>query len=92
MSERPSAAARLWDAAALALVVGGGFLYAQAHAGMQSIASSQIHRATTDAPNLVRWNNYRMTSNASLALVATGVAVGIISYLRARRAPDAPPA
>ena len=89
MSDRPGAAARLWDAAALALVAGGGALYARAHAGMKSIAASQIHVATIDAPNLVRWNSYRMTSNAALALVAAGVAVGIASYLRARRAPAA---
>ena len=94
MTERPGAAARLLDAAALVLVAGGGVLYARAHAGMKSIAASQIHVATIDAPNLVRWNHYRTTSNAGLALVAAGVVVGIVSYLRARRAPDAvtPPA
>ena len=76
MTARPGAAARLLDAAALVLVAGGGVLYARAHAGMKSIAVSQIHVATIDAPNLVRWNAYRMTSNAALALVAAPSACG----------------
>ena len=92
MSEKPSAAARWWDAAALALVVGGGATYAYAHAGMQSITTTQIRASTIDGLNLVRWNHFRTTSNAALALGAAGGAVGIASYLRARRAPDAPPA
>ena len=90
MTDRPSAAARWWDAAALALVAAGGIMYAWAHAGMTSITRSQVHLATIDAPNLVRWNNYRMTSNAALALVGAGVAVGVVTYFRARRRADAP--
>ena len=89
MSPRPSAAARIWDAAALALVAGGGALYAWSHAGMKSILTTQIHAARVDSPNFIRWNGYRQSSNVALALVAAGVAVGILSYIRARRVPDA---
>ncbi|NUO64466.1 MAG: hypothetical protein HOQ11_16210 [Gemmatimonadaceae bacterium] len=92
MSARPGAAARVWDAAALALVAGGGALYAWSHAGMQSLITTQIRAARVDSPNFARWNGYRESSNLALALVAAGVAVGIVSYFRARRAPEAGPA
>ena len=92
MSARPSAAARVWDAAALVLVVGGGALYAWSHAGMKSIITTQIRAARIDSPNFHRWNGFRQSSNVALALVAAGVVVGVISYLRARREPDAPTA
>ena len=92
MSARPSAAARVWDAAALVLVVGGGALYGWSHAGMKSIITTQIHAARVDSPNFLRWNGYRQSSNLALGLVAAGVVVGLISYLRARREPDAPTA
>ncbi len=85
MSDRPSAAARAWDAAALALVVGGAALYVVAHAGMTGILASQVHIATIEAPNLTRWVHYRQMSNIGLALVAVGVAVGITAYFRSRR-------
>ena len=90
MSRSPSAAARVWDAVALVLVLGGGALYAWSHAGMKSIITTQIRAARVDSPNFVRWNGYRQSSNVALALVGVGIVVGVISYLRARREPDAP--
>ncbi len=85
MTNRPSAAARLWDAAALALVAGGAALYLSAHSGMQGILASQVHRATIEAPNITRWVHYRTMSNLGLALVLAGVGVGIAAYYRSQR-------
>ena len=84
MTGRPSAAARLWDAAALALVAGGAALYVAAHAGMNGILASQVHLATIEAPNITRWVHYRTMSNLGLALVLAGVGVGIAAYYRSR--------
>ena len=87
MTERPSAAARRWDAAALALVAGGAALYVAAHAGMRSILASQVHLATIEAPNITRWVHYRTMSNIGLALVVAGIGVGITAYYRSRPRP-----
>ncbi len=85
VTDRPSAAARLWDAAALALVAGGAALYLSAHTGMKGILASQVHLATIEAPNITRWVHYRTMSNLGLALVVLGVGVGIAAYYRSRR-------
>ncbi len=85
MTNRPSAAARLWDAAALALVAGGAALYLSAHTGMKGILVSQVHLATVEAPNITRWVHYRTMSNLGLALILAGVGVGIAAYYRSQR-------
>jgi cation transporter-like permease len=89
MSDRPSAAARVWDLAALALAAGGGAVYVAAHQGMQGILATQIHattiEATKEAPNITRWVHYRTMSNIGLALVVAGVAVGVTAFVRSRR-------
>jgi len=84
MTSRPNAVARLWDAAALALVAGGAALYVSAHAGMKSIVASQVHLSTIEAPNITRWVHYRTMSNFGLAMVLAGVGVAIAAYYRSR--------
>jgi hypothetical protein len=98
MSDQPSAAARVWDVAALVLAGGGAALYFAAHAGMKGILATQVHAATIEAPNITRWVHYRTMSNIGLGLVVAGVAVGITAYIRSRRetvvtstVPDVPP-
>jgi hypothetical protein len=89
MTERPSAAARLWDAAALVLIAGGAALVLDAHAGMKGIQASQIHAvtiaATKEAPNITRWVHFRTMSNFGFALIVGGVAVGVAAWYRSRR-------
>lgn len=89
MTDRPSAAARLWDAAALVLVAGGAALVLDAHAGMKGIQASQIHavtiEATKEAPNITRWVHFRTMSNIGFALIIGGVAVGVAAWYRSRR-------
>jgi hypothetical protein len=96
MTDRPSAAARVMDVAALALAAGGAAVYLVAHQGMRGILAKQIHattiEATKEAPNITRWVHFRTMSNVGLALVAAGVAVGIIAFLRGRREARAIPA
>jgi hypothetical protein len=85
MTDRPSAAARVWDVAALALAGGGAAIYVAAHEGMKGILASQVHAATIEAPNITRWVHYRTMSNIGLALVTAGVVVGITAFIRSRR-------
>lgn len=107
MTDRPSAAARAWDVAALALVVGGAALYARAASGMHGLLAPQPRVAVVGSPNVERWIHYRTLSNLGLGLVTAGVVVGIIAFVRSRRelaafadaspalppnvSPDAPP-
>jgi hypothetical protein len=91
MTGRPSAAARVWDVAALVLAAGGAAVYVAAHQGMQGILASQIHEKTIEAPNITRWVHCRTMSNIGLALVAAGIVVGITAFIRSRREAPALP-
>ena len=85
MSDRPSAAARAWDVAALALVVGGAALYAQAASGMHGLLGPQPRVPVVGSPNVERWVHYRTLSNLGLGLVTAGVVVGVAAFFRSRR-------
>ena len=85
MTDKPSAAARAWDVAALALVVGGGAVYAQAASGMHSLLGPQARVPVVGSANVERWVHYRTLSNLGLALVTAGVVVGIAAFVRSRR-------
>lgn len=85
MTDRPSAAARAWDVAALALVVGGAAFYAQAASGMHSLLGPQARVPVVGSPNVERWVHYRTLSNLGLGLVTAGVLVGIAAFVRSRR-------
>ena len=82
------AGARRWDAAALALVLAGAALYLVAGSGLRAIERAPELRATGEMVNVRRADNYRFISYAGLFLATAGVAVGVYSFLRARR-PDA---
>ena len=90
MSDKPSAAARAWDVAALALVVGGAAVYAQAASGMHGLLGPQPRIPVVGSPNVERWVHYRTLSNLGLGLVTAGVLVGVIAFVRSRRELAAP--
>ena len=85
MTEKPSAAARVWDAAALALVVGGAALYLVANEGMQGLMGPQARMPTNKSIHFERWLHFRTMSNIGFALIAGGVAVGVAAWYRSRR-------
>ncbi|HWE42164.1 MAG TPA: hypothetical protein VG432_06655 [Gemmatimonadaceae bacterium] len=85
MNEKPSAAARAWDAAALALVVGGAALYLVASQGMHDLLGPQARTPTSKSIHFERWLHFRTMSNIGFSLVAGGVAVGIAAWYRSRR-------
>ena len=85
MTEKPSAAARVWDAAALALVVGGAALYLTANSGMQGLMGPQARTPTNKSIHFERWLHFRTMSNIGFALIAGGVAVGVVAWYRNRR-------
>jgi hypothetical protein len=79
------AGARRWDAAALALVLAGAALYLGAGSGLRGVERAPELRATGEMVNLRRADNYRFISYAGLFLATAGIAVGVYSFLRARR-------
>jgi len=85
MTDQPSAAARAWDAAALVLVAGGTAVVLRAHEGLKGIQAAQVHAATIEAPNLIRWAHYRTMSNIGFAMIVGGVVVGVVAWYRSRR-------
>jgi hypothetical protein len=85
MTGRPSAAARAWDAAALALVAAGAALVYRAHRGLEGIQSSPVRGAIHGSPNVERWIHYRSISNMGFAAIVAGVVIGIVAWYRSRR-------
>ena len=85
MTGKPSAAARAWDAAALALVVGGAALYLVASQGMHDLLGLQARTPTNKSIHFERWLHFRTMSNIGFSLIAGGVAVGIAAWYRSRR-------
>ncbi len=86
MSDKPSAAARTWDAAALVLVAGGAAVFLAASKGMQGLLAPHVREATSQSVYFERWLRYRSMSNVGLGLVGVGIAVGVVRFLRDRRA------
>ena len=84
MTGKPSAAARAWDAAALALVVGGAALYLVASQGMHDLGP-QARTPTNKSIHFERWLHFRAMSNIGFSLIAGGVAVGVAAWYRSRR-------
>ena len=85
MTTKPSAAARAWDAAALALVVGGAAVYAQAGKGMQALLGPQERVPTVGSVHVEKWLHFRSMSNLGIGLVTAGVLIGVVSFFRSRR-------
>ena len=85
MTGKPSAAARLWDAAALVLVVGGAALYLVANEGMHELMGPQARTPTNKSIHFERWLHFRTMSNIGFSLIAGGVAVGVVAWYRSRR-------
>jgi len=85
VTDKPSAAARAWDAAALVLVVGGAAVYAQAANGMHSLLGPQPRVPVVGSANVERWVHYRTLSHLGLGLVTAGVLVGVAAFVRSRR-------
>jgi len=85
VSEKPSAAARAWDAVALALVAGGAALSLIANSGMHALMGPQARTPTNKSIHFERWLHYRTMSNIGFALIAGGVVVGIVAWYRSRR-------
>ena len=85
MTDKPSAAARAWDAAALVLVLGGAALYVIANEGMHDLLGPQARMPTNKSIHFERWLHYRTMSNIGFSLIAGGVAVGITAWYRSRR-------
>ena len=90
MSEPLRAGARLWDAAALALVLAGAAVYVRASAGMQHLTANPVGGGSFVDANLAAWKSHRDTGNIGLTMVGVGIVIGIVSYLRARRAASSP--
>ena len=85
MSRPLRAGARRWDAAALALVLAGAALYLVAGSGLRAVERAPERRPTAEMVNVRRADNYRYISYAGLILATAGVALGVYSFLRARR-------
>ena len=90
MSTALRAGARWWDAAALALVVAGVALHLRAAAGLREIAAHPVGGGSYVDANQAIAKSHSNMGYVGLALIAAGVAVGVISYLRTRRNPPAP--
>jgi hypothetical protein len=75
----------MWDAAALALVVGGAAVYLEASKGMQGLLGPQPRVPSVGSPHVERWLHFRSLSNLGVGLVTAGVLVGVMTYFRARR-------
>jgi hypothetical protein len=86
VSEKPGAAARAWDAAALVLVAGGAAAFLAASRGMQGLLAPHVRAATSQSVYFEKWLRYRSMSNVGVGLVCAGIAVGVIRFLRDRRA------
>jgi hypothetical protein len=85
MTGRPSAAARAWDAAALALVAAGAAVVYYAHQGLEGIRRSPLRAAAHGSPNVARWVHYRTVSNVGFAMIVAGVVIGVVAWYRSRR-------
>ena len=90
MSEVLRAGARLWDAAALALVVAGVVLHLRAAAGLRDIAAHPVGGDSFVDANQAIATHFANMGHIGLALIAAGIAVGVVSYFRARRTPELP--
>jgi len=86
VSGKPGAAARAWDAAALVLVAGGAAVFLAASKGMQGLLAPHVREATSQSVYFEQWLRYRSMSNVGIGLAGAGIAVGIIRFLRDRRA------
>jgi hypothetical protein len=85
VTDKPSAAARAWDAAALVLLAGGAALYLTANSGMEGLMGPQARMPTNKSIHFERWLHFRTMSNIGFALIAGGVAVGVAAWYRNRR-------
>jgi hypothetical protein len=83
------AGARAWDAAALALVALGVGLYLRAAAGLREIAAHPVGGGSYVDANQAIAKSHSNIGYVGLTLIAAGLAVGVISYLRTRRSPPA---
>ena len=89
MSAPLGAGARSWDVAALALVAVGVALYFRATAGLREIAAHPVGGGSFVDANQAIAKSHSDSGYIGLALIVGGVIVGVISYLRTRRAPSA---
>ncbi len=89
MSASLRAGARAWDAAALALVALGVVLCFRATAGLREIAAHPVGGGSYVDANQAIAKSHSNMGYVGLALIVAGLAVGVISYLRARRSPPA---
>ena len=87
MSGELRAGARLWDAAALALVVAGAVLHLRAAAGLREIAAHPVGGESFVDANQAIAKHHADLGHIGLALIVAGIVVGVVSYIRARRAP-----
>jgi hypothetical protein len=90
VSEPLRTGARAWDAAALALVALGVWLYFRATAGLREIALHPVGGGSYVDANQAIAKSHSNMGYVGLATIVAGVAVGVISYLRTRRSPPAP--
>lgn len=86
MTDKPGAAARAWDAAALVLAAGGAAVFLAASRGMQGLLAPHVREATSQSVYFERWLHYRSMSNLGIGLVSAGIAIGVVRFLRDRRA------
>lgn len=92
MSSGLPAGARLWDAGALALVVAGAALHLRAAAGLREITEHPVAGGTFVDANQAIAHGHGTTGHIGLALIVAGIAVGVVSYFRARRNSSVPTA
>ena len=90
MSAPLRAGARAWDAGALALVMLGVALYFRATAGLREIAAHPVGGGSYVDANQAIAKSHSNMGYVGLALILAGLAVGVISYLRARRSLPTP--
>ena len=84
---RVSGADRARDAASLALLLGGGALFAWSSAGMRALAGRQL----SPQPGhllIERYAHYEHVLLWGIGSAAAGIALGVWSHLRYRRRPS----
>jgi hypothetical protein len=80
----------LWDAAALVLVLAGVALHLRAAAGLREITEHPVGGGTFVDANQAIARGHSTTGHIGLALIVAGIAVGVVSYFRARRNSSVP--
>lgn len=82
MSAARSGAERVWDIAALVLVVAGAALYLWTHFALGAIGSDTVVLTGEPGSSVAHVDRLQNTGRVALGIILAGIVVGLWSYFR----------